>query len=72
VEIRNFGTFTARLRRARVGRNPRTGERVDVPIRRVPRFTSSRSLLGEASTKQSKANGARMKVIGPRPMPFAR
>jgi len=45
VEIRNFGTFAARLRRARVGRNPRTGERVDVPVRRIPRFTPSRSLV---------------------------
>ena len=30
VELRNFGTFTPRRRRARVGRNPRTGAAVEV------------------------------------------
>ena len=46
VEIRNFGTFTTRQRRARVGRNPRTGQRVDVPVHQVLHFSASRSLLG--------------------------
>ena len=38
VEIRGFGTFGLRQRRSRVGRNPKTGARVEVPPKRVPYF----------------------------------
>ncbi len=36
VELRGFGSFRVRHRRPRVGRNPRTGERVSVPPKRFP------------------------------------
>ncbi len=36
VELRGFGSFRVRQRLPRVGRNPRTGERVSVPTKRVP------------------------------------
>lgn len=42
IEIRGFGTFKVRDRKARVGQNPRTGETVAIPARRVPVFTPSR------------------------------
>ncbi|VAX35186.1 hypothetical protein MNBD_UNCLBAC01-1992 [hydrothermal vent metagenome] len=38
VELRNFGVFKIRERKARFGRNPRTGETVPVPPRRVVVF----------------------------------
>ena len=38
VELRGFGAFSTRERAARTGRNPRTGETVDVPAKRVPYF----------------------------------
>ncbi len=38
VELRNFGVFTVKERRARFGRNPRTGDSVPVPPRRVVVF----------------------------------
>jgi len=41
IEIRGFGTFKARHRKARVARNPRTGEAVPVPPRVVPVFKPS-------------------------------
>jgi len=44
VEIRGFGTFRTRQRQARVGRNPKTGARVDVPPKRVPFFKPSKAL----------------------------
>jgi integration host factor subunit beta len=44
VEIRGFGSFHTRPRRARVGRNPKTGARVEVPARRIPFFKPSREL----------------------------
>jgi integration host factor subunit beta len=45
VELRGFGTFSTRARGPRQGRNPRTGAKVDVPARRIPRFRSSRELI---------------------------
>jgi integration host factor subunit beta len=45
VELRGFGTFTSRQRGARVGRNPKTGVRIDVAPKRVPHFKPSRELL---------------------------
>ncbi|MCD6378860.1 integration host factor subunit beta [bacterium] len=43
-EIRGFGTFKVKLRKARMARNPRTGEPVPVPERLVPVFKVSREL----------------------------
>jgi len=42
VELRNFGVFKVKQRNGRVARNPRTGERVDVPPRKVVTFKPSR------------------------------
>ncbi|WP_338241924.1 integration host factor subunit beta [Aurantiacibacter hainanensis] len=44
VELRGFGTFSTRERDARVGRNPRTGEQVDVPAKRVPYFKPGKEM----------------------------
>ena len=38
IEIRGFGSFSLRFRRARVGRNPRTGAAVSLPARYAPYF----------------------------------
>ncbi len=38
VELRGFGAFSTRERQPRKGRNPRTGESVDVPAKSVPYF----------------------------------
>lgn len=44
VEIRGFGSFRSRHRESRIGRNPKTGARVDVPAKRVPYFKPSKEL----------------------------
>lgn len=44
VEIRGLGSFRTRQRQARIGRNPKTGERVEVPAKRVPHFKPSKEL----------------------------
>ena len=44
VEIRGFGSFRIRERQGRIGRNPLTGVRVDVPAKRVPYFKPSKDL----------------------------
>jgi integration host factor subunit beta len=44
VELRGFGTFRLRHRRARIGRNPKTGESVQVPAKAVPFFKPGKEL----------------------------
>lgn len=44
IEIRGFGSFKVKTRRARKARNPRTGDTVDVPQRIVPTFKPSKEL----------------------------
>ena len=44
VEIRGLGSFRTRQRLARTARNPKTGERVEVPAKRVPHFKPSKEL----------------------------
>ena len=44
VEIRGFGTFALNYRPPRVGRNPKTGERVDVPAKYTPHFKPGKEL----------------------------
>ncbi|MCD5396268.1 MAG: HU family DNA-binding protein [Candidatus Pacebacteria bacterium] len=44
VILTGFGTFTVVKRKARVGRNPRTGEEIKIPAMKVPRFRPGKSL----------------------------
>ena len=44
VELRGFGAFSVRDRAARKGRNPRTGESVNVPAKKVPFFKAGKEL----------------------------
>ena len=44
VELRGFGSFRIRQRDSRMGRNPKTGEKVDVPAKRIPYFKPGKEL----------------------------
>jgi len=44
LEVRGFGSFRVRQRNARVGRNPKTGDKVEVPAKKVPYFKPSKEL----------------------------
>ncbi len=44
IEIRGFGSFSVSHRPARLGRNPRSGEQVAVPEKRVPHFKPGKAL----------------------------
>ena len=44
VAISGFGTFEARPRKARIGRNPHTGEALDIPASRAPAFKAGKPL----------------------------
>ena len=45
VTLVGFGTFNTTQRDARKGRNPKTGETVDIPAKRVPKFTPGSELI---------------------------
>jgi integration host factor subunit beta len=61
IEIRGFGSFRTRQRQSRVGRNPKTGERVEVPPKKVPYFKPSKELkdLINASKPEPKVAASR-------------
>ena len=44
IEIRGLGSFRTRQRQPRIGRNPKTGARVEVPAKRIPYFKPSKEL----------------------------
>ena len=44
VELRGFGAFSVRARGERVGRNPRTGEKIQIPASKHPKFKAGKSL----------------------------
>ena len=50
VELRGFGVFEVRHRKARLGRNPRTGASVSVPDKSVPFFKAGKSLREHLNT----------------------
>jgi integration host factor subunit beta len=52
IEIRGFGSFRTRQRRGRVGRNPKTGEKVEVPPKRIPFFKPSKELKDFVNTSR--------------------
>ena len=52
VKISGFGKFEVRQKGERVGRNPRTGEEIMIPERKVPRFKVSQVLKDELNGKR--------------------
>ena len=54
VKISGFGTFSVRQKGRRIGRNPKTGERVEVPAKRVPYFKPSKELRDLVNPDEAK------------------
>ena len=61
IDLRGFGTFSVRDSKARTGRNPQSGEPIQIPARRVPAFKPGKELkekvnaAGPAATTQQQA-----------------
>jgi len=55
IEIRGFGSFRTRQRKARMGRNPKTGEKVEVPAKKIPFFKPSKELKDFVNTAAAEA-----------------
>jgi integration host factor subunit beta len=62
IEIRGFGSFALNYRPPRVGRNPKSGDRVQVPAKHVPHFKAGKELRervdGEVGDEPSDADAA--------------
>ncbi|HLJ58348.1 MAG TPA: HU family DNA-binding protein [bacterium] len=49
VTVVGFGTFQVKSRAARDGRNPKTGDKIHIPSRKVPAFTAGKDLKAEVN-----------------------
>jgi len=49
VTLVGFGTFQVMQRKARIGRNPQTGEKIQILARKVPRFRPGKNLMQKVS-----------------------
>jgi len=59
VELRGFGAFSVKHRDARVGRNPRTGETVQVEAKRLPFFKTGKALHEKLNADNGDDSSAR-------------
>ena len=64
VELRGFGSFRIRQRNARVGRNPKSGQKVDVPSKKVPFFKAGKELR-ELVDEREAEDAAREEQVNP-------
>jgi len=58
IEIRGFGSFRTRQRNPRIGRNPKTGDRVEVPAKKIPFFKPSKELKDLVNNPPAASAGA--------------
>ena len=65
VELRGFGSFRTRSRDARQGRNPRTGDAVQVPAKKVPFFRAGEDLRKKVASAESRQPLAHSAESGP-------
>jgi len=56
IELRGFGSFRIRNRGARIGRNPKTGEKVEVPPKRIPYFKPGKELKEQLNQNNGAAD----------------
>jgi len=58
IEIRGFGSFQVKIREAREGRNPKTGEEVKIPAKRTPFFKVGKELKERIEATRGGSGGA--------------
>lgn len=64
IEIRGFGSFTVTHRPPRIGRNPRSGESVAIPEKRVPHFKPGKGLREAVDERTAEMQAAASKGPG--------
>jgi integration host factor subunit beta len=70
VEIRGFGSFRFRNRAPRKGRNPKTGERVDVPPKKIPYFKMGKELKSLLNAERPAEDAPAPETPAPAPAPL--
>ena len=65
IEIRGFGSFRTRQRQPRVGRNPKTGDRVEVPAKKIPFFKPSKELKDLVNNSPAAQTAAATPPVAP-------
>ena len=70
VEIRGFGSFRFRNRAPRKGRNPKTGERVDVPPKKIPYFKMGKELKSLLNAERPAEDAPVAEAPAPVPAPL--
>ena len=70
IEIRGFGSFRTRQRQSRIGRNPKTGDRVEVPPKRIPYFKPSKELKDLVNGAEQAGVAAQFPTPAPEPPPL--
>jgi len=63
IELRGFGSFRVRRRRSRQGRNPKTGDRVEVPAKRIPYFKPGKELKDVINTDAVETRSSRPESV---------
>ena len=58
IELRGFGSFRLRSRKSRTGRNPKTGEKVEVPSKKIPYFKPGKELKELINKARAEAEAA--------------
>ena len=71
IEIRGFGSFRTRQRNSRVGRNPKTGARVEVPAKKIPFYKPRKQLNDLDNAGEGAAPSAAPATTPPEPAPPA-
>ena len=64
IEIRGFGSFTVNRRPPRIGRNPRSGESVQIPEKRVPHFKPGKALREAVDARTAELNAEQRRREG--------
>ena len=59
VELRGFGAFSVQHRKERIGRNPRTGESVNVEEKYIPRFKTGKDLRLKLNSEKNASDNQR-------------
>jgi integration host factor subunit beta len=62
IELRGFGSFRLRSRKSRTGRNPKTGEKVEVPSKKIPYFKPGKELKELINRAMAEAEAAENRV----------
>ena len=54
VEIRSFGRFSVKIQKNKIARNPKTGEKIEIPQKKIIRFKMAKEIFNKLNDKKKK------------------